>query len=265
MNPKNGGRDVSSQPGQRSFQSITLVGLQELDSFRTVHQGIVALTDEWGRGPVAAVLRGGSNAEAALEFLSRSGVSKLDIYHIEERLPQLEEVFLSSVVNRAHELFSDVRVLWRHEANVMELVRAIGEQYGTLVFGAPLVTSEIMPFFETVRSHYLGGVGIVRGPVNGINFSESDEIYKWVRQRTFEGSDFSLPAVLHGWKTRRKLRVAVMLPSLNEAKTVGDVIATALEVKEIGLVDEVILIDSDSTDSTVDIARSYGIPVFSHR
>jgi hypothetical protein len=265
MNDRGGGLDVAANDDRRAFEPITLVRPGELDSFRTVQQGIVALTDAWGREPVAAVLRGGSNAEAALEFLSRSGVSKLDIYHLEERLPQLEEVFLSSVVNRAHELFSEVRVHWRHDANVMELVEAIGAEYGALVFGAPLAHSEIMPLFETVRSHYSGGLAIVRGPLGNLEFSESDEIYKWVRQRTFESSDFSLPAVLHGWKTRRNLRVAVMLPSLNEAKTVGHVIATALEVKEIGLVDEVILIDSDSTDSTVDIAQSYGIPVYRHR
>lgn len=56
----------------------------------------------------------------------------------------------------------------------------------------------------------------------------------------------------------------MLLPSLDEDNTVGIVIKTALEVKKTGLIDEVILIDSASTDGTVDIARFYGIPVYLH-
>ncbi|HAK73039.1 MAG TPA: glucosyl-3-phosphoglycerate synthase, partial [Sporomusaceae bacterium] len=38
----------------------------------------------------------------------------------------------------------------------------------------------------------------------------------------------------------------------------------ALEVKDAGVIDEVLLIDSDSVDKTREIAHSYGIPVYKH-
>lgn len=106
---------------------------------------------------------------------------------------------------------------------------------------------------------------MVRAPFQELEFDETDEIYKWVRQRTFEASDFSLPAVLRRHKNKLNKKIAVILPSLNEEKTVGKVIQTALDVKKAGIIDEVILIDSQSADNTVAIAKSYGIPVHIHQ
>lgn len=244
---------------------ILFVSPPDFDQFQSARHGIVALTEGWGDQPVAAVLRGGANAQAALELLSRSNVKRLDIFHREERLPQLEEVFLTSVVSRAHQLFDEVNVHWRRDPSLPELVKNIREHYKTLVFGAPLAPSEALPFYQTIRGQYAGGLAIVRGPASDVRFSEDDAIYRWVRERTYDGMDFALPTVLHAGKESRGVRTAVILPSLNEEKTVGGVIATALEVKEAGLIDEVILIDSDSTDGTVEIARAYDIPVFRHR
>ncbi|SMD07810.1 glucosyl-3-phosphoglycerate synthase [Sporomusa malonica] len=229
------------------------------------NNGIVAITDGWQEGEVAAVLRGGVNARAVLDVLAASGVKHIKIFHLEESLPQLEEVFLSSVVGPANALFDSVSVKWRRDASVRELVKAVGKEYSMLFFGAPLAFSEIQPFYQMVKDHYSGSVTVVRGPHDEVEFDESDEIYRWVRQRTFDAGDFSLPAVLRSFKKKLNKKVAVLLPSLNEERTVGNVIKTALEVKAAGLIDEIILVDSSSSDSTVEIAKSYGIPVFVHQ
>ncbi|WP_371377813.1 glucosyl-3-phosphoglycerate synthase [Sporomusa aerivorans] len=229
------------------------------------NDGIMVVTDGWKEGEAAAVLRGGVNARAVLEVLAASGVKHLKIFHLEERLPELEAVFLSSVVAPANAMFDSVAVKWRRDASVADLVKAIGHEYSMLFFGAPLAFSEVEPFYQKVKEQYSGSVTVVRGPHAEMDSDESDEIYRWVRQRTYDAGDFSLLAVLRNYKKKLNKKVAVLLPSLNEERTVGNVIKTALEVKEAGLIDEVILIDSASVDNTVEIAKSHGIPVFIHQ
>lgn len=227
--------------------------------------GIVAITDGWREGPIAAVLRGGVNAKAVLNVLALSGVRDIRIIHLEEKIPQLAEVFLSTVIVPAQAMFDSVTVVWRRDASLEELLKNIGKEYAMLFFGAPLAPSEMPVFLENIKAIYYGSTTVVRGPLTSdIEFDEDDEIYHWIKKRTFDADDFSLPAVLRKYKRKLGKKIAVLLPSLNEERTVGKVIKTALEVKEIGLIDEVILVDSESVDGTVDIGKSYGIPVFLH-
>lgn len=225
---------------------------------------IIVMTDGWASGPAAAVLRGGVNARAALDVLAGAGMTDLRIFHLEEKIPQLEEVFLSSVLTPAHELFDSVSVNWRRENSFFDLVQKIGGDYAMLFFGAPLADSEVLPFYQAIKKVYQGSVTIVRGPVKELDFDAGDEIYRWVREQTFDAGDFSLPAVLRAGKRKLGLKVAIILPTLNEEKTVARVIETALEVRQAGVADEVILVDSASTDNTVAIAKTYGIPVHLH-
>lgn len=225
---------------------------------------ILAITDGWRDGQIGAVLRGGSNARAVLDLLSQSGVRSLKIIHLEEKLPQLEDIFFATVVNPAYAMFDSVNIVWRRESSVIELVSNIGRDYSMLFMGAPLTISEVTPLYEALREVFTGSLTFVRGPVNNIEINEQDEIFKWVRSRTYEASDFSIAASLRSDKMNRDQKIAVLLPSLNEERTVGNVIQAALEAKEAGFIDEVILIDSASVDRTVEIAKDMGIPVFLH-
>lgn len=243
---------------------IIIKDITDVTELPNYQEQIAAITDGWINGPVAAVLRGGSNARSALDVMVQSGIKKAHIYHLEEKIPQLEEVFLSSVVAPAHTLFDNVNITWRREATIFDLVKSIGSQYSMLFFGAPLAQSEIAPLYNQLRQVYDGSITLVRGPVEAIDFDQSDAIYRWVRERTFEASDFSLPSFLRTCKRNLGVKIAIILPSLNEEKTVGNVIKTALEVKAAGVIDDIILIDSNSTDHTVAIARSHDIPVYQH-
>ena len=224
-------------------QPLALYSFDEWQESHYDRGGIVAVTDGWQDGPLAAVLRGGINARAVLELLARSGVRDLQIIHLEEKLPQLEEIFLSSVVAPANAMFDNVTVSWRREASLPDLLANIGGEFAMLFFGAPLAASEILPLQEKLRAGYGGSVTIVRGPMSELEFDETDEINKWVRARTYDAADFSLAAVLRSYKKKLGKRIAVILPSLNEEKTVGNVIRAALEVQQAGIIDEVILID----------------------
>lgn len=241
-----------------------VTGFDGLSDFSARRDDIIVMTDGWEQGPAAAVLRGGINARTVLDVMAAAGITKLKIFHLEEKIPQLESIFMSSVVSPAHEMFDNVSINWRREPSVYDLIKDISADYNMLFFGAPLAHSEVAPFYQSIKEVYPGKVAIVRGPMHDIDFDEADEIYRWVRGRTFDAEDFSLPTVLRGGKRKRNLKITVALPSLNEEKTVGKVIEAALEVKAAGVIDEVVLIDSASTDNTVAIAKSFGIPVHLH-
>lgn len=90
---------------------------------------------------------------------------------------------------------------------------------------------------------------------------------KWFAENTFSAKEFENLERLHKRKIAQDLSISLALPTLNEEKTVGNVIRTIKQalMEDIPLLDEMILIDSNSTDSTREIARSLGIPVFIHQ
>lgn len=68
-------------------------------------------------------------------------------------------------------------------------------------------------------------------------------------------------------KERQGTTISLALPSLNEEKTVGKVITTIKKalMEDFPLLDELILMDSNSTDRTRQIAEDLGVPVYIHQ
>jgi glucosyl-3-phosphoglycerate synthase len=90
---------------------------------------------------------------------------------------------------------------------------------------------------------------------------------KWFAENTYHTDEFVHLDTLLELKRAQGLTISLALPALNEEDTVGNVIATVKQalMDEVPLLDEIILIDSDSTDRTRAIARELGIPVFIHQ
>lgn len=90
---------------------------------------------------------------------------------------------------------------------------------------------------------------------------------KWFAENTFHADEFQDLERLVALKERQKLSISVAMPALNEAKTVGRVVRTIKEnlMDKNGLVDEIVLIDSGSTDQTREIAARLGVPVYVHQ
>jgi glucosyl-3-phosphoglycerate synthase len=90
---------------------------------------------------------------------------------------------------------------------------------------------------------------------------------KWFVENTFRSREFEDLEGLVRLKEEQGLTISVGLPALNEEATVGRVIKTIKTalLDEIPLIDEIILIDSGSTDRTREIAEDLGIPVFIHQ
>ena len=67
------------------------------------------------------------------------------------------------------------------------------------------------------------------------------------------------PSVLgDGRAVRRRLRVAAVIPALNEAPSIGRVVA---QLRAAGALDRIIVVDNGSTDGTGDLARAAGATV----
>ena len=90
---------------------------------------------------------------------------------------------------------------------------------------------------------------------------------KWFVENTFTSAEFADLNALHAQKEKQGLRISVGLPTLNEEATIAKVIHVIRSrlMERVPLVDELVVIDSDSTDRTREIARKLGVPVHLHR
>ncbi|MFP5370056.1 MAG: glucosyl-3-phosphoglycerate synthase [Actinomycetes bacterium] len=87
----------------------------------------------------------------------------------------------------------------------------------------------------------------------------------WFRSRTTaapSAAELDLPALLRA-KRRGGHRISVILPARNEAATVGTLVREVRErwMGPVPLVDELLVVDSDSTDATAAVARAAGADV----
>ena len=89
---------------------------------------------------------------------------------------------------------------------------------------------------------------------------------RWFAENTFHASEFREVAKLVELKEKQGLTISVGLPALNEEKTIGLVIkrVKGALMDRVPLLDQLVVIDSDSTDRTREIARELGVPVVRH-
>ncbi len=85
----------------------------------------------------------------------------------------------------------------------------------------------------------------------------------WINTNTFHHSAFKDIKSLVEAKERKKLSISLCLPTLNEEKTIAKeiVILKSELMTRFPLLDEIVVIDSGSTDKTREIARSYKVTV----
>jgi glucosyl-3-phosphoglycerate synthase len=89
---------------------------------------------------------------------------------------------------------------------------------------------------------------------------------KWFAENSFHASEFSDLTRLVELKERQGLTISLGLPTLNEEATIGKIIRTVQQhlIERHALLDEMVVIDSMSTDCTVAIAEESGVPVYRH-
>jgi glucosyl-3-phosphoglycerate synthase len=75
----------------------------------------------------------------------------------------------------------------------------------------------------------------------------------WNRGRSFDSGDFSRADL-----ARRNASVSVCVPTLNEAESIARTLAPLLELRHLGLIDQVAVVDSGSSDGTQAIVDRLG-------
>ena len=87
---------------------------------------------------------------------------------------------------------------------------------------------------------------------------------EWLAQRTFHHSNFWNIKWLVEEKKRQGLKISLCLPAYNEEKTIGkEIVILKSELHDrYPLLDEIAVIDSGSSDSTREIAASFGANVY---
>ncbi|MGI5339452.1 glucosyl-3-phosphoglycerate synthase [Streptomyces sp. CA-181903] len=90
-----------------------------------------------------------------------------------------------------------------------------------------------------------------------------EEVERWLSRRSWTAADRPLDRLLAA-KRASGTTVSVVLPALNEEATVGDIAAAIrrdLMTDEVPLVDELVVLDSGSTDGTARVAAAAGARV----
>lgn len=89
-----------------------------------------------------------------------------------------------------------------------------------------------------------------------------EEVERWLATRSWSVTDRPLHRLLAA-KQRTGHTISVVLPALNEEETVGDIVAVIRRdlVRQVPLVDEIVVVDSGSTDRTSAVAAAAGARV----
>lgn len=90
------------------------------------------------------------------------------------------------------------------------------------------------------------------------------KIDDWLRTNTFHHSQFGDIGSLVKAKERQNLTISLCIPTLNEERTIGkEIILFKSELMtRYPLLDEIAVIDSGSTDHTLEVAASFGADVY---
>ncbi|MGW6542041.1 glucosyl-3-phosphoglycerate synthase [Streptomyces massasporeus] len=89
-----------------------------------------------------------------------------------------------------------------------------------------------------------------------------EEVERWLSTRSWSATERPLHRILAA-KQRTGQTVSVVLPALNEEATVGDIVSVIRHdlMRQVPLVDELVVVDSGSTDRTSEVAAAAGARV----
>ncbi len=221
-------------------------------------------------------IRGGPYAPLALQVARafaatrRAGISLLHAAPSEQVKEQSYRDFLSHL--RA---LPEITRWIIPRGDAARAVIRYGKEHQLLVMGAamqpqpgdPPIGATAMRVTRRLAAHCPTLIVKKRGEATvGVDHTITVTVDKWFAENTFHAHEFRDIAQLVELKKRQGLSISLGLPALNEAKTIGKIITTlrAALMERYPLLDEIVVIDSDSTDDTVAIAKGLGVPVHRH-
>ncbi len=174
----------------------------------------------------------------------------------------------------------DVQKQFTVTDDAAQLILEKAKQADVIVLGTtvqPVTSSASLgPFADRILKEASCAVIAVKSgrPLPQVVYDESAGVQaisilvdKWFAENTFHADEFKQLDELIELKRQQNVTISLALPALNEEETVGKVISTMKKelIETSPLLDEIVLIDSNSTDRTREIAREEGIPVYIHQ
>ena len=228
-------------------------------------------------------IRGGPYAELALRTaLSMRRFHQIDItsLHMVPTNPSFKQDAAFRGIERVLKNLPEVKRQDIVTDNPAEALFEALSQFDLIVMGASARPADKVASMGPVAERIMGeskcGVIVVKTKRPALFAPESEEagqaaisvlVDKWFAENTFHADEFQDLDYLLRLKREQGLSISLALPALNEEKTVGNVLKTIKRtlVSAVPLLDEVVLIDSNSGDRTREIAQSLGIPVYIHQ
>lgn len=228
-------------------------------------------------------IRGGPYAELALRTalsISHFQLAEVTSLHMVPQDPARKQDAAFRGIERVLKNLPDVEEQTIVTDNPAEFIFESSRQFDLIVMGASARGAEeftsIGPVAERIMQESPHGVIVVKtsqpSPFN-LESEESGQtaisvlVDKWFAENTFHAAEFLDLQYLLSLKRERGMSISLALPALNEEKTVGNVIRTIKDVlvEAVPLLDEIVLIDSNSNDRTREIAQNLGVPVYIHQ
>ena len=232
---------------------------------------------------VAVSIRGGTNAELALRLglsIARHQNAAMDTVHVLPRShPESQDIPFRGI-ERVLKNLPEVKARELRTDDPAKAILAAAREHDLLIMGASArrtsKSGSLGPIAETVLRKRPRGTLIVKVQQSAVEEVDaaltgrtaiSVLVDKWFAENTYHADEFDDLNGLVELKQKQGVTVSVALPSLNEEATVGKVIrAIKGELMDrLPLLDEIILMDSDSTDRTREIAAELGVPVHIHQ
>ncbi len=223
-------------------------------------------------------VRGGPYAELALQLGISLQSKQLDLLHISIRGTETDAPFKG--VQEIVKHIPEVNLRSITSDDVLHSIFEESKNYDAIVLGATASRatgiSNIGPVAEKLLRESSKTTILVktRRPMTDTMLTESAGaqaisilVDKWFAENTFHANEFTNLKELMLLKEKQGTTISLALPALNEEKTVGKVITTIKTklMEEVPIIDEIILMDSNSTDRTREIARELGVPVYIHQ
>ncbi len=226
-------------------------------------------------------IRGGPHAELALQLslaVGRSRGSQITSLHITP--PNASQDIPFRNIDRVLVRLPEIQRQEVTTDNPLAAILAAARQHDLVVLGATArPENEFDPLGPVAKAILQQGYSKVivvktRRPVPANFESEtvgqtaiSVLVDKWFAENTYHADEFKELQALLDLKRAQNLSISLALPALNEEETVGKVIKTVKRalMDAVPLLDEIVLINSNSTDRTRDIAHELGLPVFIHQ
>lgn len=223
-------------------------------------------------------VRGGPFAEMAFQIGMSLNSRQLDVLHISLTGAESDAPFKGMKHILSHIPEANLRSIITDDA--VSAILEESRQYDTVVLGTTAAKTAggamLGPVAEKLLNESSANLILVktRRPMPESMLDESVGakaisilVDKWFAENTFHAEEFSNLKDLLALKEKQGSTISLALPALNEEETVGKVIRTIQKelMEKYPLLDEIVLIDSNSTDRTRQIAKGLGVPVYIHQ